>query len=104
MNKPTLDEQKTSPPWEFVLYVAGGTAVAQQVEQKLRQLCERFVPGQYVVKVINVLVKSTKLPSDLLAIPTIVRIYPLPERRVIGDLSEQVTAARGLGFVEAVAC
>jgi circadian clock protein KaiB len=84
--------------------VAGDTPTAQQVEHKLRQLCEHFVPGQYRLKVVNVLGASAELPSDLLAIPTIVRILPLPERKVIGDLSENETAARGLGFVGSMAC
>lgn len=41
------------------------------------------------------------LPCDILAVPTVVRVTPKPERRVVGDLSLNDKAAEWLGLTEA---
>lgn len=41
---------------------------------------------------------AVELPGSLLAVPTIIRLSPLPERRVIGNLSSYQRALEGLGL------
>ena len=90
---------ETSPAFSFRLYVAGHTGRSQAALANLRFLCESRLSSRYEVEIID----ATERPDlaeegRILATPTVVRIAPLPQRRVIGDLSEHDRAADALGL------
>ena len=85
--------------YSFRLYVAGQTERSQAAEANLRALCESRLPGGYELEVID----ATEQPGlaeeqRILATPTVVRLAPLPQRRVIGDMSDHQRAAYALGL------
>jgi len=89
--------------YSFRLYVAGQTERSQAAEANLRVLCESRLPGSYELEVID----ATEQPGlaeeqRILATPTVLRLTPLPQRRVIGDLSDHQRAAYALGLPRAV--
>jgi circadian clock protein KaiB len=89
----------TSRSFSFRLYVAGRTERSQAAVANLRFLCEAHLTSQYDVEIID----ATERPDlaeegRILATPTVVRLAPLPQRRVIGDLSDHVRAAAALGL------
>lgn len=88
--------------YSFRLYVAGQTERSQAAEANLRALCESSLPGDYELEVVD----ATDRPGlaeeqRILATPTVVRLTPLPQRRVIGDLSDHQRAAYALGLPRA---
>lgn len=92
------DSTSPSDRWELELYTAGSSPTSRKAEAALRNLCDRFIPGRYKIKVIDLLAVPPTEALDILAVPTVVRIWPQPERRVIGDLSQTRKAAEGLGL------
>ena len=84
--------------WEFTLYKAGDSPSSRNAETLLRKLCDHYLDGRYHLKVVDIRDRSTVLPLDILAAPTVVRTFPRPERRVIGDLSATEKAIEGLGL------
>ncbi len=88
--------------YAFRLYVAGQTERSRAAEANLRALCESRLPGGYELEVID----ATERPGlaeeqRILATPTIVRLAPLPQLRVIGDLSDHQRAAYALDLPRA---
>ena len=83
----------------FRLYVAGQTERSQAAEANLRALCESRLPGGYELEVIDAAEQPARAEEQrILATPTVVRLAPLPQRRVIGDLSDERRAASALGL------
>ena len=82
-------ESRTNEKWNLRLYVAGDSPKSRAALSNLKNLCEKHLPGQYEIEVID-LVKNPALARDhqILAIPTLVRKLPEPMKRVIGDLSD----------------
>lgn len=76
--------------WNLRLYVAGQSPKSQTALNNLKKLCDRHMPGQYQIEVID-LMKNPQLAQvdQILAIPTLVRKIPEPMKRVIGDLSDE---------------
>ena len=70
------------------LYVAGATDRSQQAVLRARQLCETELKGHYDLEVIDVY-QQPILARDgqIVATPTLVRDFPRPVRRLIGNLS-----------------
>ena len=83
--------------YEFRLYVTDGTGRSRQAADNLRALCEERVAGLYELEVIDVLERPDLAEEDrIFATPTAIRLVPLPQRRVIGDLSDLNLAATAL--------
>jgi circadian clock protein KaiB len=73
----------------YRLFVAGETPRATRAVTALRSMFDTLLPGAHELEVIDVLVHP-ELAEDarILATPTVVRLAPQPERRVVGDLSD----------------
>lgn len=95
--------QPTAPPdpdtWKLTLYIAGLTERSTQTLANLRQVCEERLEGRYDIEVIDLL-KRPELAAahQIVAVPTVVRRFPAPERKIIGDLSKKERVLVGLGI------
>ena len=73
--------------WELRLYIAGKTAATQNAMTNLKRFCETYLAGRYKIEVVDLTKNPTLAAGDqILAIPTLVRKFPRPVRRIIGDL------------------
>jgi circadian clock protein KaiB len=79
------------------LYVAGATDRSRQAILRARQLCEAELKGSFVLEVIDVY-QQPILARDgqIVATPTLVREFPQPVRRLIGNLSDTTGLFVGL--------
>ena len=90
-------KKKASPEWQLRLYVAGQTPKSIAALDNLRRLCESHLAGRYEIEVIDLLVNPTLAAGDqILAVPTLVRKFPEPIRKIIGDLSDEERVLVGL--------
>ena len=79
------------------LYVAGASARSQQALQRVRALCENELAGEYDLEVVDIY-QQPILARDgqIVATPTLVREFPLPLRRLIGNLANTTGLFVGL--------
>ncbi len=92
---------KSEERWELRLYVAGKTENSLTAFKNLKEYCEEHLPGQYSIEVIDLLENPQLAEGDqILAIPTLVRKFPEPMRKIIGDLSNKERVLIGLDIRE----
>jgi len=85
------------PEWQLRLYVAGQTPKSVTALENLKRLCESHLAGRYEIEVIDLLVNPKLAAGDqILAVPTLVRKFPEPIRKIIGDLSSEERVLVGL--------
>ncbi len=89
----------TKPSGKCVLrlYVAGATERSRKAVLRARQLCETELAGNFELQVIDVY-QQPILARDgqIVATPTLVREFPLPVRRLIGNLANTAGLFVGL--------
>ena len=89
----------TRPTGKYVLrlYVAGATDRSRQAILRARALCETEFKDNFELEVIDVY-QQPILARDgqIVATPTLVREFPQPVRRLIGDLSNATGLFVGL--------
>ncbi|MEX2044091.1 MAG: circadian clock KaiB family protein [Opitutus sp.] len=89
----------TAPAGRHVLrlYVAGATDRSRQAILRVRRLCETALKGRYDLEVIDVY-QQPILARDgqIIATPTLVREFPHPVRRLIGNLANSASFFVGL--------
>ena len=80
----------------MLLYVTGATPRSSAAITNLRKLCEDYLPGRYELRVILYQEPEKAREGMVIAAPTLVRSFPLPLRRFIGDLSNKEHLLEGL--------
>ena len=70
------------------LYLAGNTPVAARAVVNTRRFCEEHLAGSLRARDRRHLAPSgASAEAQIIAAPTLVKKLPLPEQRVIGDMS-----------------
>ena len=97
VEQPGKPARAQKPEWQLRLYVAGATAKSVAALANLRRMCEEHLAGRYDIEVIDLLVNPKLAAGDqILAVPTLVRKFPEPIRKIIGDLSNEERVLVGL--------
>jgi circadian clock protein KaiB len=92
-------------PGRYVLrlYVAGTTARSMGAIRNIQRFCEKHLAGRYDLEVIDIyLHPEVAAQAQIIAAPTLIKLFPHPARRAIGDLSNEmkVSDALNLGLGE----
>jgi circadian clock protein KaiB len=81
------------------LYVTGDTPRAERAIANLRQICERELPDQYELVIVDVLENPQMAEREkIMVTPTLIRELPPPRRRIIGDLTDTARVLLGLNL------
>jgi circadian clock protein KaiB len=82
------------------LYVSGTTVRSERAIASMRRLCETHLKGDYVLEVFDVYQNPGATKEDqIVAVPTLVKLLPVPLRRLIGDLSDRERVLAALDIV-----
>lgn len=87
-------------PYIFHLYITGASPNSSRAITNFKDLCETCLKGKYELNIIDVYQQPHIAKGvDIIALPLLVRKLPLPERRLIGDLSDKDRVTRYLGIL-----
>lgn len=85
----------------LTLYIAGHTAYANQAIANMRKLCETNLQEDYHLEVVDVIEQPNRARDQkVLAIPTLIREFPHPIRRLVGDLSRTAKVLFALDLID----
>ena len=66
----------------------------------LKAICEKYLKSRYELEIIDIYQQpDLALTEDLIAIPVLIKRSPLPESRMIGDLSNIEEVLSGLSII-----
>jgi circadian clock protein KaiB len=99
MSDPLNEGDHPKGAYVFRLYLAGGAPNSVRAFANLYAICRKHFPGSHRIEVIDVLKEPIRALSEaILVTPTVVKLSPLPEQQIIGDLSEEEAVLRALGL------
>jgi len=65
-----------------------------------KAICEKYLKGRYELEIIDIYQQpSLAVAEEIIAIPVLIKKFPLPEQRVIGDLSDIEKVLKGLHII-----
>ncbi|HIK28776.1 MAG: circadian clock KaiB family protein [Oscillatoriaceae bacterium SKW80] len=77
------------------LYVGRRTAAKERTLQRLYQLLQEALACPYTLKVIDIFKHPDLAEADRVSVtPTLLKIWPLPVRRIVGELEDVGTILR----------
>ncbi len=106
--KPTATRAKGGPAakklapadrWELRLYVAGDASNSALAQANLATLCRTHLPQRHEIEVVDVFREPKRALADsVFMTPTLVKLGPAPQRRIVGTLSQTQTVLLALGL------
>ena len=85
--------------YSLQLYVNGNSLTSVEAINTLNEICNENLNGHCEIEIIDIQKDPDKAEeAGILAIPTLIRKWPLPENRIIGALSIKTRVLAGLGI------
>jgi len=92
-----MTHKKSRKEWVLFLYVVGMTPAANRALANVRKICEEYLEGAYSLEVVDLAVHPALAEErQIFAVPTLVRQFPSPLRKVIGDMADIEKVIMGL--------
>jgi len=84
---------------KFRLYVADDTMNSAQASANLHALCKAHLPGRHEIEIVDVFKEPQRaILEGIRMTPTLLRLAPLPIRRVVGTLMDTQRVLEALGL------
>lgn len=95
----TKNSKKITAEYVLRLFITGATPNSIRAVTNIKQICEDHLKGRYSLEIIDVYQQvGIAEQEQLIALPLLIKKTPLPERRMIGDLSDTGKVLKGLGL------
>jgi circadian clock protein KaiB len=102
-----IKDDGSSPDWDededtiykLRLFVAGASPVSVRAINNLQVILEQHLKNRFELEIIDVHQQPQLVQSnDVTAVPMLIKITPLPLRRLVGDMSDTNKVLRGLSL------
>ena len=85
--------------YKFRLYVAGGGPNSSQARANLDAFCRDYLPDRHKIEIIDVFKDPKRALADrIFMTPTLIKLWPLPVRTIVGTLSNEQIVLQTLGM------
>lgn len=82
------------------LFVTGILPNSARAIINIKAICDKYLTGRYELEIIDIYQQpSLAISEEIVAIPLLIKKSPLPEVRMIGDLSNLENVLKGLDLV-----
>lgn len=91
-------------PQGFVLklFVTGSTPRSLLAIENIRRICDAYLSGRYHLQVFDIYQQPECVRREqIVAAPTLIKEFPVPLQRFVGDLSDEKKVLAGLGLQQA---
>ena len=89
---------ESDPLYKLSLFVAGTSPLSMRAINNLKIIL-KYIEGKYELEVIDIHQQPLlALDEDVTAVPMLIKKFPAPKRKLIGDMSDTAKVLRGLGI------
>ena len=84
-------------PYDLRLYVTDASPKSARAIVNVRRILDEHLADRYRLEILNIAENVALAASDqIVCVPTLLRLAPLPVRRIIGDMSDVARVLKGL--------
>ena len=81
------------------LFITGASPNSAKAINNLKNICEQYIDSKYDLEIIDVYQQPLKAAEEqIVALPMLLKFFPLPVKKLIGDLSDTAKVLKGLGL------
>lgn len=85
--------------WHLCLYASGDEEKTDKTARLLKEICDENLAGKCEIEVVDIMTNpQTAAKENIIATPCLIKKYPPPTKRLIGDLTDKKKLLKGLGI------
>jgi circadian clock protein KaiB len=82
------------------LFVAGMTSKSMQAIENIKRICDIHLPDRYELEIVDVYKHpEVALAQQIVFCPSLIKRFPLPQKVLVGNLSNTEKVIKGLGII-----
>jgi circadian clock protein KaiB len=86
--------------YRLCLFVTGATPNSTRAIANMKEFCETHLKGNYQLEIVDVYQQPRMAEKEqIIAVPMLIKRSPLPQRRLIGDMSDTDRVLKGLNIL-----
>ena len=86
--------------YQLKLFVSGASPNSVRAINNLKLICDSYLKEKYTLEIIDVHQDvSLAQQEQMVALPLLIKKFPVPERRLVGDMSNTEKVLNGLGIL-----
>jgi circadian clock protein KaiB len=86
-------------PFSLKLFITGASPNSVRAIKNLKNVCEKYITSGYELEIVDVYQQPANAKTEqLIALPMLIKYFPLPVKRLFGDLSDTAKVLKGLGL------
>jgi circadian clock protein KaiB len=79
------------------LYITGASVNSAKAISNIKQICEKHLKNAYKLEIIDIYQQPALAKQEqIVALPLLVKSFPLPEKRLVGNMSDTEKVLKGL--------
>lgn len=99
MSNKEPNKKRKNDQYILRLYVTGASPNSLRAIANTKSFCDEFIKDGYELEVIDVYQNPVIAKEEnIIALPLLIKKYPLPEKRLIGDMSDMERVKKGIGI------
>ena len=86
--------------YQLKLFVSGASPNSVRAINNLKVICDSYLKEKYTLEIIDVHQDTSLAQKEqMVALPLLIKKFPGPERRLVGDMSNTEKVLNGLGII-----
>jgi len=82
------------------LFVSGKSPNSAFAVVNIKAICEKYLKNRYELEIIDIYQHpDLAITEEIVALPLLIKKFPIPKKRIVGDLSNTEEVLKGLGLV-----
>jgi circadian clock protein KaiB len=82
------------------LFVSGKSPNSALAVVNIKAICEKYLKNRYELEIIDIYQHpDLAITEEIVALPLLIKKFPIPKKRIVGDLSNTEEVLKGLGLV-----
>jgi circadian clock protein KaiB len=93
----TKQAKREDPGYILKLFISGASPNSTRAINNIKAICETYIKANYELEIIDVYQDSALAAREqIIALPLLIKKFPLPQRKLIGDMSNIKKVLSGL--------
>jgi len=95
-------KQELAPEiYDLLLFVTGMSVGSTRAIANIKDICDKYLTGRYTLEIIDIhKFPESMFENDIIASPTLIKRFPLPMKKLLGDLSNRTRVLNVLSIKE----
>jgi circadian clock protein KaiB len=94
-----IEESNEGSVLSLKLFVTGASPNSAKAIANLKEIIDNYFDFKYDLEIIDVYQQPLRASKNqIVALPMLLKFFPLPQKKLVGDLSDTNKVLRGLGI------